>query len=170
MNENFTRLIKEAKPLLKEASLEQKVRLLKLMKEALRHNADPEEELDEISFFKVGGQKPAPKAQPAGPVDDYRKYFAQPEPTPAPPPVYRGWEDYAEQVLKNLKPNMQVIFKGQVVGITNGESQGDKVVFVTPDGKTMAAPIHKIQLKNAAPAVAEDKSKVIDKTDRRAHV
>lgn len=148
MNENFVRLIKEAKPLLKEASLEQKVRMLKLMKEALRHNADPEQELDEISFFKIGGQKPAPKAQPAGPVDDYRKYFAPKEPTPAPPPVYQGWEDYAAQMLKDLRPNMQVVYKGQVVGTTTGEHQGTNVEFVTPSGKTMSAPIHKIQLKS----------------------
>lgn len=147
MNENIVNLIKKAKPLLKEASLEQKVRMLKLMKEALKQNADPEQELDEISFFKMGGQKPAPKAQPAGPIDDYKKYFAKPEPTQPQTPVYHGWEDYAAQMLKNLQPNMQVIYKGQVIGKTTGDHQGDKVIFLTPSGKTMSAPIHKVQLK-----------------------
>lgn len=163
MNEDIVNFIKKAKPLLKEASLEQKVRMLKLMKEALKQKPDEQEELDEISFFKMGGQKPVAKPA-AGPVDDYRKYFAQPEPTPAPPKVYQGWEEYAEKMLANLQPNMQVIYGGKVVGKTTGEHQGDKVIFMTADGKTMAAPIHKIQLRNTSPAMAEGKSKVIDKT------
>jgi hypothetical protein len=149
MNENIVRLIKEAKPLLKEASLEQKIRMLKLMKEALRNNADPEQELDEISFFKIGAQKPQPKPQPVQSTDDYKKYFAKPEPTKAPAPVYHGWEEYSQKMLANLKPKMQVIYNGNVVGTTTGQAQGDKVVFVTPEGKQMVAPIHKIQLRSA---------------------
>ena len=153
MNENITRLIKQAKPLLKEASIEQKVRLLKLMKEALRQNAESEQELDEISFFKLGSQKPVQQAKPAGPIDDYKKYFAKPEPAAPATPVYRGWEDYTSSMLKNLQPNMQVVYKGQTIGTTTGEHQGDKVEFMAADGRKMLAPIHKIQLK---PRVNED--------------
>ena len=89
LKENILKIIKDARPLLKEASVEKKIQFMKLIKESM---AMEEKELDEISFFKTSSQpkKPEPK------VSDYREYFKQEEPHEE-EKVYHSWQQYHDE-------------------------------------------------------------------------
>jgi RNA polymerase sigma factor (sigma-70 family) len=80
------------RPLIKEASIEQKYKMLKLIKEATQ--------LDELNLFgkKVISKDKLPqKSQPTSAEDDYRSYFKKPGPTKPTGPVYHGLDDYYSQ-------------------------------------------------------------------------
>ena len=89
LKENILKIIKDARPLLKEASVEKKIQFMKLIKESMSME---EKELDEISFFKTSSQpkKPEPK------VSDYREYFKQEEPHEE-EKVYHSWQQYHDE-------------------------------------------------------------------------
>ena len=74
LKENALEIIKRARPLLKEASVEQKIKFIKLMKEASK--------LDELNLFKrpQAAQTPPKNNDPRDQVeqpDDYHTYFAK---------------------------------------------------------------------------------------------
>jgi hypothetical protein len=77
-------MIRAARPLLKEASLEQQLRFLQLVREA--------------TFFKLGkklpAQQPEPEEEPEEPSLGYEHFF-KPKEQPAPiPKHFQGWDDY----------------------------------------------------------------------------
>jgi hypothetical protein len=77
--------IQRMRPLLKEASIEQKYKFLKLMKEATQ--------LNELDLFKK--KKPEPvKVEPETSPNDYHSYFSKPEPKKQ--KVYRNPEEYVD--------------------------------------------------------------------------
>ena len=77
--------IQRMRPLLKEASIEQKYKMLKLMKEATQ--------LNELDLFKK--KKPEPvKVEPETSPNDYHSYFSKPEPKKQ--KVYRNPEEYVD--------------------------------------------------------------------------
>jgi hypothetical protein len=78
--------IQRMRPLLKEASVEQKYKLLKLMKEATQ--------LNELDLFKK--KKPEPvKVEPESSPNDYHAYFNKP--ITKPQTVYHGPEEYLKK-------------------------------------------------------------------------
>jgi len=83
LKENAIDIIRKARPLLKEATLEQKIKFLKLLKE--------------VSFFNIGKKKEDPKLV-QHPEDDktlgYNYLFKPKEKPPEQPKVYAGWEEY----------------------------------------------------------------------------
>ena len=77
--------IQRMRPLIKEASIEQKYKMLKLIKEATQ--------LDELDLFKK--KKPEPvKVEPETSPNDYHSYFSKPEPKKE--KVYRNPGEYVD--------------------------------------------------------------------------
>lgn len=81
--ESLTNLINNARPLIKEASPEQKLKLMKLMKEAIS--------------FKIGKHKTEPEVEKTDDEQEqlgYDHLFKPKEPPKQLPKVYHGWEEY----------------------------------------------------------------------------
>ena len=101
LKENILNLIKNARPLIKEASIEQKIRFMKLMKESM-NTVEEDEELDEINFFKIANKSNDTKNKIEPKTSDYRQYFKQEEPADK-EKVYHNWEEYHDE-QKKLHP------------------------------------------------------------------
>ena len=88
--------IQRMRPLIKEASIEQKYKMLKLIKEAAQ--------LDELNLFgkKILSKDKLPqKSEPVKAVDDYRTYFSKTEPPKKTGTVYHGPGDYYDKTKKD---------------------------------------------------------------------
>jgi cytidyltransferase-like protein len=88
--------IQRMRPLIREASIEQKYKLLKLIKEAAQ--------LDELNLFGkkvIDKDKLAQKPQPVKAVDDYRTYFSKTAPPKKTGTVYHGLGDYYDKTKKD---------------------------------------------------------------------
>jgi len=88
--------IQRMRPLIKEASIEQKYKMLKLIKEATQ--------LDELNLFGkkvISKDKLAQKPQPVKAVDDYRTYFSKTAPPKPTGTVYHGLGDYYDKTKKD---------------------------------------------------------------------
>ena len=86
--------IQRMRPLIKEASIEQKYKMLKLIKEATQ--------LDELNLF---GKKPdtlAQKAKPKPTAADYRAYFKDPDVTQSKQKVYHNPQEYYAKTKKDI--------------------------------------------------------------------
>lgn len=88
LNEDVYTLIRKARPLLKEASIEKKLEFLKLLKE--------------INFFKLGKKIDKPEEVPNEPEDEktlgYDYLFKPKEPVKPQPKVYPGWDAYEKDM------------------------------------------------------------------------
>jgi hypothetical protein len=90
--------IQRMRPLLKEASFEQKYKLLKLMKEATQ--------LDEVNLFKKKTVEPT-KVEPETSPNDYHAYFNKPEIEKQ--KVYRNPEEYVDATKKDPLTGKKVV-------------------------------------------------------------
>lgn len=95
LGEELLTLINVARPLLKEASPEQKLKFLKLVKENLQ----------EISFFKLKKDDKEEQPEEKDEEDDdqlgYEHLFKQKEEPKPLPKVYHGWDEYEKEKSKD---------------------------------------------------------------------